>query len=85
MPEDTDVGLRKPALPLFFLKKEDEWRFEIKKVEAADYKEIQKRIENGESVLIGHDQNGKTISIYERAFRERFKKSAAEPWYFTHE
>jgi len=85
LPGDTEDTQRKHSLPLFFLKKEDEWRFKIKKVELADYPEIQKRLENGEAVLIPPDRKGETMLASERVLRERFKKGVTEPWYFTHE
>ena len=85
LPRDTEVDQRKHANSLFFLKKEDEWRFQIKKVETVDYPEIQKRIENGEPVLMPPERNGETMLASERVLRQRFKKGAAEPWYFIHE
>ena len=83
LPEDTEADQRH-ALPLYYLKKEDEWRFEIKKVDSADYPKISKNLKSGESTLMSHDRNAEML-VGERILREGFKKGATEPWYFTHE
>jgi len=61
----------------FFLKNNDDLSVEVEEVEDIDFGEVEKRLEQGESVFITlkRKQEFSTTLVA--------KEDAAEPWYFT--
>jgi len=80
----NDKNLR---LRLFFLKEGVERSVEVHEVGCVDFAEIEKRLEQGEAIIIAPEpaKNIELNRVSYRGVRDFSKKQAAEPWYFTHE
>jgi len=81
---DTKQNLR---FRLFFLREGSERGVEVREVQGVDFQEIEKRLEQGEAIVIA-PQSVKNLEISHvsyRGMRDFSKRRAEEPWYFTHE
>ena len=72
----TGVNEEKPLFRLFFLKEEDPG-VEIVEVEEIDFKEVERRLKQEESVFITRKRKQKLNTTLVA------KESVAEPWYLT--
>ena len=68
-----EVNEKKPLFQLFFLKDDEDRSVEVKEVEEVDFREVERRLKQGESVFITckREQELKT-------------KMQQNPWYFSH-
>ena len=67
----------KPLFQLFFLREDEDQSVEVVEVEEIDFREVERRLEQGESVFIMRKRKQKLNATLVA------KESAAEPWYFT--
>jgi len=73
-----EVDEEKPLFQLFFLKDDENQSIEVKEVEEINFREVERRLKQGESVFITCKRKQKlNTSLVAR-------EDAAEPWYFTH-
>ena len=70
------VNEEKPLFQLFFLKDDEDQSVEVEEVEEIDFKEVKKRLKQGESVFIRRKRKQKLNTSLVA------KEDAAEPWYF---
>jgi hypothetical protein len=63
---------------LFFLKNDEDQSVDIKEVEAVDFTEVKKRLEEGESVFITHKRQ------QHLDLRQVAMEDAPGTWYFPH-
>ncbi|NIR87711.1 hypothetical protein GWO13_09200 [Candidatus Bathyarchaeota archaeon] len=74
----VQVKEEKPLFQLFFLKDDEDQSVEVKEVEKIDFREVKKRLEQGESVFITRKRKDKlNTSLVARG-------DVADPWYFSH-
>jgi predicted N-acetyltransferase YhbS len=73
-----EVNGEKPVFQLFFLKEDEDQSVEVEEVEDIDASEVQRRIEQGESVFITRKNRYKLNTSLVAA------EDTAEPWYFSH-
>ena len=73
-----EVNEEKPLFQLFFLKDDEDGSVEVEEVEEIDFREVERRLKQGESVFITHKREQKLNTS--RVARE----DAAEPWFFSH-
>ena len=71
------VDEEKPLFQLFYLKEDEDQNVEVIEVEEIDFREVKKRLKQGESVFITRKRKQKlNTSLVAR-------EDAAEPWYFS--
>ena len=73
-----EVNEEKPMFQLFFLKEDEDGSVEVEEVEEIDFREVERRLKQGESVFITHKREQKLNTS--RVARE----DEAEPWFFSH-
>ena len=74
----VEVNKEKPLFQLFYLKDDENQSVEVKEVEEVDFREVEKRLKQGESVFITCKREQK-INVNLVAM-----EGAAESWYFHH-
>jgi len=74
----VEINEEKSIFQLFYLKEDEDQNVDVEEVEKIDYGEIEKRLEQGESVFIvpKHEQKLNTS----KGAREKTEKL----WYFSH-
>lgn len=73
-----EVYEEKPLFQLFFLKDDEDQSVEIEEVEKVDFREVERRLKQGESVFITHKRKQKlNMSVVA-------EEDVTESWYFTH-
>ena len=73
----VEVNGEKPLFQLFFLKDDEDQSVEVEEVEEIDFRKVEQRLEQGESVFITRKRKQKlNTSLVAR-------EDAAEPWYFS--
>jgi len=73
----VEVNEEKPLFQLFFLKENEDQGVEIVEVEEIDFKEVERRLKQEESVFITRKRKQKLNTTLVD------KESVAEPWYLT--
>ena len=72
-----EVDEEKPVFQLIFLKDDEDQSVEAVEVEEIDFREVERRLKQGESVFITRKREQKlNTSLVAR-------EDAAEPWYFS--
>ncbi len=73
----VEINKEKPMFQLFFLKEDEDGSVEVEEVEEIDFREVERRLKQGESVFITRKRKQKlNMSLVAR-------EDAAEPWYFS--
>ncbi len=72
------VNEEKPLFQLFFLKDDEDQSVEVEEVEEIDFREVKKRLKQGESVFITRKRKQKFNTTLVA------KEGATDTWYFTH-
>ena len=74
----TGVNEEKPLFQLFFLKDDEDQSVEAVEVEEIDFREVEDRLKQGESLFISRKRKHKlNTSLVAR-------EDAEESWYFSH-
>ena len=74
----VEINKEKPLFQLFFLKDDEDQSVEIEEVEEIDFKIVERRLKQGESVFITPKRKQKLNT------RLVAEEDAAETWYFSH-
>lgn len=74
----VEIDKEKPMFQLLFLKDHEDQFVEVLEVEEIDFREVKKRLEQGESVFITRKRKQKLKA------RLVASEDVAELWYFTH-
>jgi len=74
----VEVNEEKPLFQLFFLKDDEDQSVEVLEVEEIDFVEVERRLNQGESVFITHKRKEKLNTSL------AINEDAGEQWYFTH-
>jgi len=74
----VEIDKEKPMFQLLFLKDDEDQFVEVLEVEEIDFREVKKRLEQGESVFITRKRKEKLKA------RLVASEDSAEPRYFTH-
>ena len=73
----VEINKEKPMFQLFFLKEDEDGSVQVEEVEEIDFREVERRLKQGESVFITRKRKQKlNTSLVAR-------EDAAEPWYFS--
>ncbi len=76
--DSVEIDKRKPLFQLFFLENNENQGVTVEEVERIDFGEVEKHLEQGESVFITLKRKGKVeTSLIEWEHEE-------ESWYFSH-
>ena len=73
-----EVDEEKPRFQLFFLKDDEDQSVEVEEVEEINFREVEERLKQGESVFIKRKSKQK-LNTSPVAFED-----VKEPWYFSH-
>jgi len=73
-----EVNGEEPLFQLFFLKDDEDQNVEVKEVEEIDFRKVERRLRQGESVFITRKRK-QELNTSLIAWED-----ASEPWYFSH-